>query len=125
MTTEDLMKPRYKVIALWPNTEYKIGSILQPDYFIEKTIKFCETYPHLFRKLEWWEDRDEKDMPLYLRAATNKNLCLVVEHFCGVKQSEAWCYFPELNGKHYVRYRDVEPATLEEYTQYTNKQKQS
>lgn len=28
-------------------------------------------YPHLFRRLEWWKYRDEKDMPKYIKFISN------------------------------------------------------
>lgn len=62
-----LLKPRFKVIALWPNTEYQVGDILSPEYYIEKTIKWCESFPHLFKRLEWYEERKTDDLPMYLK----------------------------------------------------------
>jgi hypothetical protein len=76
-TTEELMKPRYKVIADWPGVAGKVtsGDIIVRDgahngfwvageQFTEDKLK---DYPHLFRKLQWWEDRKKEDMPEYVK----------------------------------------------------------
>jgi len=71
MTTEDLLKPRYKVIADYPESCFKIEEILQPtntngvdDYYYYPREYRCNEisislnrYPNIFKKLEWWEDR--------------------------------------------------------------------
>lgn len=73
MTVEDLLKPRYKVIADFPMSICKVGEILEPQgkYFpvIEGGYWNIEIYkyPHLFKKLEWWEEREESDMPEYVK----------------------------------------------------------
>ena len=64
---EQLMRPRYRVIALWPNTEFKIGDITEPEYNIETAIRFYNDFPHLFRKLEWWQERSIDEMPEFVR----------------------------------------------------------
>lgn len=90
---EELLKPRYKVIADYPKSEFEIGEIIQFDRigflpmifledqtegwltdFIEKprgsvmySIKMFEPYPHLFQPLQWWEERPIEELPLYVR----------------------------------------------------------
>lgn len=83
MSTEELLKPRYKVIADFWNSPFKVGHIIEMtgkskrfplmggnnmenwETWIDtdgggancySIIKF-ESYPHLFKKLEWWEER--------------------------------------------------------------------
>lgn len=79
MTPEQLLQPRYEVIADYPNSPFKVGEVLNfkeiypfsgfsfdiphlgivaPEYF--------DKYPRLFRKLEWYEHRKPEDMPEYL-----------------------------------------------------------
>ena len=77
MTTEELLKPRWKVIADFPGryrTGIKVGDVLipkeidQPEtYFVADYYVNLSHYPAIFRKLGWWEERDEKDMPKYVR----------------------------------------------------------
>lgn len=66
MTPEQkLMQPRYKVIADYPGNLYRIGLVLTADNEREETM--YSAYPHLFRKLDWWKDREPSEMPKYLR----------------------------------------------------------
>jgi len=67
---KNLLNPRFEVIANYPKSIYKIGEIIDNGYeFI-----YCDTdglkytdFPHLFKKLNWWENREEKEMPKYLK----------------------------------------------------------
>lgn len=82
MTVEELMKPRYRVLTDWPRSEFEVGEILtmiqtkshehlwngNPAKYI--TVKECDQYPHLFKKMNWWEEREEKDMPEYVKTNT-------------------------------------------------------
>ena len=65
MKAEELMKPRFEVIADYPfpkNYIYvKVGGIVETKN--KKDIVYFSQYPHLFRKLNWWEHRDIEDMP--------------------------------------------------------------
>src|ERR1035437_3812610 len=85
MNTE-LLKPRIKLIAPIPFFENKVGEILEstsqgifidPEY--EENSSFCiiwenvDNYPHLFKKLDWWEEIKEGDMPEYVKYIGNKN----------------------------------------------------
>lgn len=86
---EDLLKPRYLVVAGWPeNNSWRVGDILEfkkckygyyhehwkdsqlsiwyEDYKPQPKNSFA-TYPHLFRKLSWWEKREESEMPKYVK----------------------------------------------------------
>ena len=82
MTPEELMRPRFKVIAPYPgsNTYFEVGEIFEwseghDQYVIfrgpENSTGFekytVEKYPHLFRKLKWWEERKVEDMPEYVK----------------------------------------------------------
>lgn len=74
MTTEELLRPRYKVIADWPGNRMPVGVILMStthDCFIWDGLIYhksmLEHHPHLFKKLEWWEERKPEDMPEYYK----------------------------------------------------------
>ena len=69
----ELLKPRYQVIADYPGSEYPVNLILTeelPGHFTYQTggrtftarIKDIN-YPHLFRRMNWWENRTENQMP--------------------------------------------------------------
>lgn len=80
---EELMKPRVKVTAPYPGSKIPVGTILVPNRFDGKDNGQWVTtdpedknclygfdpllYPHLFKPLEWWEERDKNDMPMYLK----------------------------------------------------------
>jgi hypothetical protein len=88
MTKEELLQPRYKVIADYPFNPYNIGDLVEmtatrvkltvtsewSDFnnsmvSVENYVPFSRLneFPALFKKLEWWEDRKVEDMPGYLK----------------------------------------------------------
>lgn len=74
MTPQELLKPRYEVIADFPKNWNKVGDIIeysigQPQilYLNGKDTVPIENYPHLFKRLEWWEERRPEDMPEYVK----------------------------------------------------------
>lgn len=78
METQELLKPRYKVIADYPQNNFPVGYIF-PAYevevdkvgqqFIDIELKVMAKYPHLFRPLQWWEERKPEEMPDWLKDA--------------------------------------------------------
>lgn len=69
----ELMKPRYKVIADYPDSKYKVDEIIELTWNDPLPNKyggyqsFYNKYPHLFKKLQWWEERKEDEMPEYVK----------------------------------------------------------
>ena len=67
---DDLLGVRYKVIADYPNASFKVGSVWSPEEMVSHAMSVdeCnpENFPHLFKKLEWWEERDKYNMPKYV-----------------------------------------------------------
>src|SRR4051812_36607757 len=77
MTVQELLRPRYLVVADFPQWSafvHKKDDILELRgiHFVgngtAKSINENEidNYPAIFRKLEWWEMREESDMPEYI-----------------------------------------------------------
>lgn len=76
MTPQQLLIPRYEVIAPWPNGGISVGTILiesLPNYYRHSTktgisyrVQNIDQYPHLFQPLQWWEKRNIEEMPEYL-----------------------------------------------------------
>ncbi len=131
MTVEDLMKPRYKVIAVFPRCWHSIGKILNADkdgYFEIwqdefMDIHYIDAFPHLFRKLEWYEERAIEDMPEYVKLFYDYGdkipyLVAKVEKWDIEKY---WAYFSERDRKVASFNGLLQPATLTEYLTY-NKQ---
>lgn len=91
MNIDDLLTPRYKVMADFPYKPaadiFPIGQIikiLEGDNPVDSNgnplrwLKF-EKYPNLFRRLEWWEYRKPEDMPKYLmyKSTPESNLYII------------------------------------------------
>lgn len=79
MTPEELLMPRYKVIADYPNSPFS-GILTLKKYWdgvkyewyghdglYSEYDSFFKGYPHLFKPLEWWEEREIEDMPKYVK----------------------------------------------------------
>ena len=98
MTAEELMKPRFECIAAFPycheDFNITIGSIITLEnqdteqwYNLYKNKRFYdafyESYPHLFRKLNWWEYRKIEDMP-------KKLICKAIPGDTSINEIEEW-----------------------------------
>lgn len=75
-TPEELLKVRYKVIADYPGSSrdwpegMKVDRILSPQnvgWAKNVLLWNPDDFPHLFKRLEWWEDRAKEDMPEYFK----------------------------------------------------------
>lgn len=78
MNAKELMKPRYEVIADYPSNLDPVGTILKcPDYDNDFTKEYWvqsnDNYPHLFRKLNWWEYRTAEEMPKKVMSLQGEN----------------------------------------------------
>lgn len=70
MDIQELLKPRYRVIADYPDSIYPVGFVLELDtnaFQDQRNDAICSKYPHLFKKLEWWEERKPEEMPQYIK----------------------------------------------------------
>ncbi len=73
MTVEKLLQPRFEIIADAPLLKNKVGEIIictelhgriDLDFFFCGKVEICpDTYPYIFRKLNWWEKRTAEQMP--------------------------------------------------------------
>lgn len=76
LTPEELLKPRYKVIADYPGSPFYVNSILDIQVTTQgeavhewydsegKNIMYqtqLDEMPYLFKLLEWWEERELAD----------------------------------------------------------------
>lgn len=123
---KDLLIPKFEVIADYPNCSFQKGSILERipsatnnhysilPYIFGNTIMFetLEKYPHLFRKMGWWESIKDEDFPKYckvgLTIVNSEDICIDEKNnriYAG--QDEYW-----LNKCTFM------PATEKEYTDY-------
>lgn len=129
-TPEELLRPRYKVIAEYPDCYYKIGQILttsQEEWVSNDNAKFApqtvSEYPHLFKRLEWYEDRSIEDMPEYilLNTAIPKVILRVIEW--GEEDGSIYACATEISKIENLW--AILPVTFEEYTAYIHSQKQN
>lgn len=142
MSNEELLRDRYKVIAPYPHSPYKVGDLVEIssngtsfhctttkgyDSFREDivdsenyfSISQIENYQHLFKRLKWGEDRDEKDMPEYLRNIKDGDIVRVKKHFTNNFGIVNNCFiiFNPKDEFYSEVYREYEPSTKEEYEQ--------
>jgi hypothetical protein len=90
MTTEELLKPRYKVSHEgYPDMYFNKGEIItlefrdgvNTEYFYQhpksNSLKgrlykeYFDLYPSIFKPLEWYEERDISEMPEYAKDLEN------------------------------------------------------
>jgi len=123
----DLMTPRYEVIAPVPFSKFMVGDILHQhrhkvfgvDYTWFSADRYSQCinaneifdYPHLFRPLAWYEKRDIKDMPEYIKLTTNMGQVFYY-HYPDKDYLDA----KFLKFKHgSITLKDFTPATATEY----------
>lgn len=137
MTTEviELLKPRIKVIAPYPNMPFTNGQILDfkitnnGDWIYEwyehdgkykmGLLEFNE-YPHLFKRLEWWEERDwsELEQVQYVKTHGGNSVRTVKE--IQTRLEKIVLDDGKVKSiKHWI------PATQSEYESFINQNKQS
>jgi hypothetical protein len=129
MNTDTLLKPRYKVIADYPDSKYSVGDILPgcfsdwdedaDDDFIDEQMRHVKKFPHLFRRLEWWEERSVDEMPRYIK----HKLGGYHEVFQWHKNSkDVWICDAKIA---YFFIGDIVPITEEEYSKFEEYQTQN
>lgn len=95
MKAKDLMKPRFVTIANYPDCEKRgiyVGKIISFDHYdsiwnqwynMDGESKLYDAYynrfPHIFKKLNWWEKRNVEDMPKRLICKAIPNDTEIIE----------------------------------------------
>jgi hypothetical protein len=132
MTPEELLKPRYKVIAEYPKSPYPVGTIIRADgqsedlLYCDSNGPRCRDFPHLFRKLGWWEERGEKGMPGYVKE--DGIVYKVQEWHTDLAPKVSVFIDPKIHtqfAEHATDgplYGDILPATQSEYESFINNQ---
>lgn len=120
-TPEQLLQPRILSIGKYPNMTHKVGDILSGkeidcDYLANE-------YPHLYRKLEWWEKRSVEDMPEYVKSIKTNKIYKIRNWSLDAKNN-IYFIFEEEPNVHLGYYQHLYlPATLKDYTDYLTKTK--
>lgn len=114
---ENLLKPRYKVIADYPASEFFVGSIRKEEIFDlgDNEYRYSD-FPHLFKPLAWYEDREPDEWPEYVKGLRAVKRLLKVEDHGGMFLS-ILCEGETVWGTIWM----YEPATEEEYLSYLKK----
>lgn len=116
MSTEELLQPRFKVIANFPGSWFDIGEITKNNF-----ASFdLEDYPNIFKKLKWWEERNIKDLPEYLKQEKDGkiyNIYKVLDYVKRLNHSELTFDYDWGGTILYdsITLPDLLPATKEEY----------
>jgi hypothetical protein len=142
MTKEELLAPRYKIIAPYPGMEaepFHLEQIItltknEINEWIHIPIRhipgsymregFFESFPHLFKQLHWAEDRKIEDMPEYLHyVETDANVAVIFKATPGsFRKFMAYGFTTDhegfVTGFDNIRIDLFVPATKEEYDEY-------
>lgn len=118
MSTEELLRPRYKVIIKAPGCPFKPGAIIEKhkyasgNWYIPNYMYEPEEFPDVFKRLGWYEERKPEEMPLYVKSKVGYHK--VREHeIKGCHTEDGW----------WLLYINSTPATLAEYETYINQKK--
>jgi hypothetical protein len=142
MTPTQLLMPRYKVVAPDTSGRWKVGDIYtfvrevgqsQDEYKNqdgkEIIFNFFSVFPHLFRRMEWHEERELSDMPEYIKQSKgngvyrckwlviNNTICAHIKDLDPVTRGAGWSEKPIYSMSDFL------PATPEEYQDYINNKK--
>jgi hypothetical protein len=136
MTTEELLKPRYKVTGTYPGSPFEIGDVLVKAIDSGKlfwsrlktgqwanSVKDIEKYPHIFTEMHWSERRKFEDLPRYLSFLPDGHGSLQAIYKVVVygRNFDQWLW----TGESYVHKREsligYDPATEEQYNEYINR----
>lgn len=127
---EQLLKPRYKVIADYPLSLLMIGDIVEmvtgsnEMWVCNRTgnrISFHPAnYPAIFKQLSWWEEREVGEM---LGLVVKKISYPFTITKVNAPISIDGRFFVWDNMKNSVPFQDYLPATEAEYLTYMNKNK--
>lgn len=136
MTTEELLYPRYKVIERWPDmgvSGYHAGQIVtlmqkdggqwcKKERDLTTYEAFFEGYPHLFQRLEWWQERKPDDMPQYVKCLLFDFKFKKGEIIKVAKWLESFGptlrFYPDCTDKITLHPHVYEPATEADYNAY-------
>lgn len=123
MTKEELLRPRYKIIADYPDNKNKVGDIITIQTAKTKGAEelvcgWYEKYPAIFERLPWWKGRKVEDMPPFLKEDDSlykrSEVVKVKEWMLEDEETDCPCFMDEKDN-HFTWVRGFLPATREEY----------
>lgn len=110
MTIKELLVPRFRLIESYPGNSSEVGSVS----IEESTASYFRRFPTNFKELGWWEEREESEMPDYVKWDDKDSrpapfVRKIKSHFMHTRNQ-----FVSEDGGNYV-YSPFLPATEEEY----------
>ena len=143
MSIEELLIERYKVIAPYPHSPYKVGDIIKPnngrfvltqtsyrDEFGETVysehlhkIETAKDYPHLFQPLPWWAERKVEEMPRFVKWTNPADGEIKIFEVSNWVSNSLGVLSADVKDA-YLFIRDVAPATEADYTAYITQTQQ-
>ena len=112
MTTEELLKPRYKVVLAYPHSWIEVGEIIENNFDIFN----LKDYPKIFKELKWWEERENEDLPKYLKI--DDSVRKVIEWDLIYDKVIVTNLISQEERRNYIRI--YTPLSEEEYLQFAN-----
>lgn len=116
---EKLLRPRVMIMCNYPGSKFKLKDILGligNEYYntmglgkLSKAI--VEECPEIFHSLEWYQFRNEIDMPMYLKG--DDGVFKVITHFTGLDKDHVKCFNGVIDTREH--YMNLVPATSVEY----------
>lgn len=126
MTVQELLIPRYKVIADYPLSKmyFNVGDVLTWDEknqayrigepkFVSMSKETVEAFPHLFKKLEWYEERKPEELPKFVKDKFGERVRIIK-----VKKIEVGVNQYVYHSGGISLLENVIPASKEEYEAY-------
>lgn len=129
MKKHNLLFPRFKVLIDYPDSRYQVGQVITLNnqdasgrHYYEYAdydglckvfeIEFAN-YPKVFKRLKWYEERDIKEMPQYIRFASG-----LIEKVPMWDISDKGRFYFEMRGHSAIIDDYAFPASEEEYRDF-------
>lgn len=119
----DLLKEKFKVIAPIPWTHFRVGEIVSNESLrgykennVYATKMDLSNFPHLFKRMQWFEDRTEDQMPEFVRYQSkgeDARYIRVFKHF--TNRDGAFNIYGFMFENEFYSYKHCTPITEEEY----------
>ncbi len=100
MTAKELLKPRYKVIADYPDRAFEMNMPL-----LYNVVDCCfensqasgvpiepDKFPLIFKELDWWEERTPEELPKYVKTKTGTKRVAVLRSI-PENETSRWCMY--------------------------------
>src|ERR1044072_484053 len=106
-----LLKPRYIVQKEYPDSPYPLLKIFTNP--TGKELKMVERYPKIFKKLDWWEYRNDYELPTYVRHGGSNVI------YKATYPTPGSIYLEDIKGNSVnAAFTNLFPASLDEWEDY-------